>query len=708
MYDLSKIDRETGRPNEEFMAALKARALKCVEHVERYGIASAAAAARRIRHCVWENQHWTERKWDTSSEAAYPFQGASDIRYRLSDFLVNQRVAEAFNALVRGQASFGSAGEGMEKEAKWCANAWRDLTRRRMPLEWIVQNLLLSNFAHGGGRGVAGCWTGWKETWEMRTTRISRADALALWTAWRAQSAGEDATISVQGFEMATAKDMAAILMELKLCRTRIEANEAAEDLMARDACDVSEPRIATARPEMRAMALGDTFWLPPDAPVANMDDADDFHMTEWRSAAEIRAMAKTERWHADFRDALLESVQEDRVSASAFPFYDEAEIGGDMQVVRAEAEAMRGKAQIIRSYLKAADEDGTTGRYCVIWSAAAEGLTGRGARLTRTPHGGWPVQLYASEVAGPYALDSRGVPSLAAGMQAHGKMCHETLANISMLQLPPVKTKGLRDEGQLLIEPLGEIALRTAGDVQFMTPPQVPMSTIRYLESLDQWRDLYFGLPGEKTPAQIWSNAQNLRVALFLGQSAETTRRLLAIDAAHRPQDQLPEGLRNGAPMLPVQIQCDPREWDMEHLEKLTNVLGAVMPMDKHGTVKSVPLVQSLMLGLMPSHADAINLDEDSAAEEELKDEQQNYLLVRAGIRPNIVAEGNYDFQGRLAFYEQMMQANPAVFDDLSPDKRQLLSEHVAALEMGVKQQANVGIGRTGVKPKVGAVGEA
>jgi len=51
------------------------------------------------------------------------------------------------------------------------------------------------------------------------------------------------------------------------------------------------------------------------------------------------------------------------------------------------------------------------------------------------------------------------------------------------------------------------------------------------------------------------------------------------------------------------------------------------------------------------------------------------------------------------------MMQANPAVFDDLPPDKRQLLTEHVGALEMGVKQQANVGIGRTGVKPKVGAI---
>ena len=54
---------------------------------------------------------------------------------------------------------------------------------------------------------------------------------------------------------------------------------------------------------------------------------------------------------------------------------------------------------------------------------------------------------------------------------------------------------------------------------------------------------------------------------------------------------------------------------------------------------------------------------------------------------------------------YQEMQQANPAVFADMPPDKYQLLQEHMKALEMQVMQQDNAATGRSGVKEQVGAI---
>lgn len=704
MYDLSDLDRETGSPSEEFMAELKRRAEACVSHMEEAGIAHSAAVARRIRHCVWENQHYSERKWGTAKESAYPFDGASDLRFRFADYVVNTRVAECFNAVARSRVQFGGALPENKKDAAWCAMTWKDLSRRKMPMEWIVQNLLACNYMFGGGRGVAGMWTGWKQSTELRAKRISLMQLEAMWMGYAVQEEGMEATEAAMAFEAGKEKDLINILLELELCRSRVEAKDAALDLLESQVCEISEPRIVVARPEMRALALGDTLWLPPDALVSDLESTDEFHLTSWHDAADIKATAKRDRWNAAFTETVLASIVEKKSVQAVFPLY-EYEAGGDTLVEHSELRTMCGRVQIVHSYFKAVDGNGVVGRYCVIWTGAADGLTARGARLAKTAHGGWPVQLFNSEIVGPHALDSRGVPQLAAGIQAHGKVGHETLANISVLQLPPVVTKGLRSSGSVLFEPLGEIALNATGSVEFMKTPQVPYTTVRYLEMLDLWGDKYFGLPNEKLPQQTQDNARGLRVALYLAHTAQTVERLLSTDIAHRSDDALPEGLRGGE-MLPVQMKCDPREWDSEYVNTTAKTLKElILPMDNKGVVRSAPLVESLMLSLLPEHADVLMQDEGTAEEETIKDEQNNYMKIRAGLRPDVPEGGSYDYVGRMGLYDQMAQANPAVFDDMPPDKRMLLEEHLKALNMGAMQQENQQIGRSGVKEEVGAV---
>jgi hypothetical protein len=716
MYYLDEIDGETRQPKPEFLEELAASANRIVVHAESEGIAVHAALARRIRHCVWEGQHWTERHWDTEKVSAYPFHGASDFRHRLADMLANQRVAEGWTAVARAQVQFQVEGPGGAEAAAWLGSAWRDIRDNELGLKWMIQNLLLLQYLHGGGRSVAGMRVGWRRETELRAKRVRTEDALAAWVAVKVKVEGAEAAAAAEAFGFAleeplagTADGLADALREAGLARNAREARWAAKDLRRTGMCELAMEEVAADGPELEALALGDRLWIPPETPVADLDSCGEFHLTQWMDRASVRATAARDGWDARFVEELIGDGDKGRKAGhageAAFPTWTLKETEDGSIACRDEAHAMRDYYQLVRSYFRGVGEDGVPARYEVLWTPLNKERTALGVRLCRAPHGQWPVQLYAGEVLGAAALDSRGLPGLAAGYQALGKQAHDTVANVGMLQVPPVVSKGA-GSGDHIIEPLGNIRLGITGSIEFMKPPQVPYATLQFQQQLDHERDLYFGLPGEKVPAQLWQNAQALRVGLHLGQSANTVRRLMGVFTERLPRESLPAALQAMGP-LPVQMKCNPREWDMEYLEKVGTVLNTILrPMDTQGRLNLGTALESMALAMMPDHADTIMLPPDAANQKELAEEQRNLTLIRAGIRPQVPLGGGADYAGRLAMYREMEEANATVFDDMVPKKRALLEEHRAVLEQQATQYGeNREIGRRGARKEVGAV---
>ena len=130
-------------------------------------------------------------------------------------------------------------------------------------------------------------------------------------------------------------------------------------------------------------------------------------------------------------------------------------------------------------------------------------------------------------------------------------------------------------------------------------------------------------------------------------------------------------------------------------------------MPMDRKGVLKTSELVGDLLLSMLPEHAGSVE-DEGAAQDSELRDEERNLLLIRAGIRPRVPEGGSADYAARLGLYERMAEENPAAFDDMPPDKRALLDEHVAALrQQAVQYGENRDIGRYGARQDAPAMEE-
>lgn len=708
MIYLDDVASTSRKVSEELYKAVKESAHCIVNHMEEYGIAERVAAADRIRYCIWAGQHYSERKYGDEEYSAFPFDGASDIRFRLADYLTNVRVAECFAALMRSQISFGSVGDEVQGQdgqpvdpgkelAVRAAELWEEIRERDLNLEWVTQMLLLANYLHGDGKGVAGLMVGWDRRIELRSNVLSADDLRQLAVS---QGMPQEA-VGAMLYNAAEAGDYSQIEMlfeQFNLVNKKYNnIRKIVTDLSKLGMAEVLQEEITKDCPTVRALQLGSELWIDPTTLTANGDDAEAMHVVEWMSKAKIRAVAAMEGWNKKFVDELLEY---DAVGHGLFPQWKYDNDG--QTVIREEAAVERGLYQIVRTYFIGVSDEGIVSRNLLVWCGNVDTENYNDIMPVREAHGGWPVQIYNSEVNGAFALDSRGIPEQAAGLQTHGKIALDTIANISQLQLPPIKSKGRRDKGTLLIEPLGEIETSLTGDISFMNPPQVPDTTLRYLNQLDHLRDMFFGLPTDKISPVLWQSQQTMRVWFWLAQVSDTVRRIITLALA----------VQNGGRVekINVRMRCDPREWDSEYVNKTADTLyNLIMPMDRKATLRTEKIVEDLVLALMPEHARALTRSLDSAADDTIKDEQKNYMLIRGGIRPQVPppGAGSYDYASRLNFYQSMMQQNPNAFADMGQDKQQLLQEHIKALQFGVQQEENKQIGRTGVRAEAPAVNE-
>lgn len=708
MIYLDDVASSSRKVTKDLYDAIKASAHGIVNHMEEYGISERVAAADRIRYCIWSGQHYSERKYGDEEYSAFPFDGASDIRFRLADYLTNVRVAECFAALMRSQISFGSIGSEVQGEngepvdpgkelAVRAAELWEEIRERDLSLEWVTQMLLLANYLHGDGKGVAGLMVGWDRRIELRSNVLTADDLRQMVM----DQGGSPEFVGAMLYDAAEAVDYTQIELFFEqfnlVNRKYNNIRKVVSDLSKLGMAEVLQEEITKDCPTIRALQLGSELWIDPTTLTANGDDAETLHIVEWMSKAKIRAVAAEEGWNRKFVEDLLEAKA---LGQGLFPQW---RFDNDGQtVIREESAVERGLYQIVRTYFIGVSDDGIVSRNMLVWCGNVDTDNYNDIMPVREAHGGWPVQIYSSEVNGAFALDARGIPEQAAGLQSHGKISLDTIANISQLQLPPIKSKGRRDKGTLLIEPLGEIETTLTGDISFMAPPQVPDTTLRYLSYLGDLRDMFFGLPNDKISPVLWQSQQTMRVWFWLAQVSDTVRRIVTLALA----------VRNGGKVekVNVRMRCDPREWDSEYVNKTADTLyNLIMPMDRKATLRTEKIVEDLVLALMPEHARALTRSIDSAADDTIKDEQKSYMLIRGGIRPQVPppGSGSYDYSSRLNFYQTMMQQNPNAFSDMGQDKQQLLQEHIKALQFGVQQEENKMIGRTGVRSEAPAVDE-
>lgn len=676
--DCLKLD-DGKRLNAEAMGRMKDAALGIVRRMGEAGVFDRSAEAHRLRACIWADQAPDERIY---GEDAFPFAGASDLRVRTADRLVRVRVAEALTALLRAQPSFGTEQIAPE-EAQFLASVWRGTMEKDLELEWQEQMALLSLYLWGGGRGLAGLWIGWDEAVEWAGASYTLDEARA-----KAQEAGIDPTL----FDMALAdpEQMAEALKAAGLSRPSRALTEA-KGLLETGVLETAEPRRTRWRPRVQALELGVQLFVDPSVGVGRGDDADYVHTVEWLSPMAMRARALEEDWDERYVRDLVEKGPTG--SDAIFPEWDYPSPQA-LKPSRVEMQREAGNYQIVTSYVRAMGPDGLPGRWRVVWSPGLPDRAARPADAVATPWGGWPVMLFSSEVRGPGAMDALGASLRMAGLQTQAKLAADMVADLSMLQLPPVVSQGRGEAGAgrgVTIEPLAVNPVGMGEDVRFMTPPQLPQTSLAWMKEIRLMVAEAADLPHEEIAPELTATLQEERLGLWLKQCSEAVRRVLMVVLEHMG--------RHDFAAFPVRLRYNARAWDMEYMERLAKIMNQLLvPLDRSGRLNLSEFVATAVMDLLPTHAELLKPSEEDAARDEIADEERVYVRMRGGIRTEVPEGGGADYERRLSFYAQLEQ-DPDVYADLAPDKVALIDERKQALSFQLQQQQNAQIGRVGVR---------
>ena len=85
---------------------------------------------------------------------------------------------------------------------------------------------------------------------------------------------------------------------------------------------------------------------------------------------------------------------------------------------------------------------------------------------------------------------------------------------------------------------------------------------------------------------------------------------------------------------------------------------------------------------------------------QDDVKDEEQNFVKIKAGIMPQMDTEGKWNYAARLEWHQRMQQENPDAIAEMSPASQDIYQRWIQALQqMDTQFGENAEIGKTGVR---------
>lgn len=619
-----------------------------------------------------------------------PFAGAADNRIRWADYAIDCMISLIMEALstaelhvlpVGGQGAEARA-EALTRLARWCIGA--------MGSTWDDQLEMVVRYTLSDSPGVGGAFVSWERR-PVKTARRVTLESMAQQLISAAQERTAEEVLRM--LEDGTLENDVALLQiaEGALRADRKTTRSVLRALSQDGAAEYLAVTDWEERPTICAMRYYDDFLVP--LRCEDLAYASPWFRCEWVSESRLRALATSNGWSQEFVEATLEHESEEFLS-----------FGGD-GVGRQD---LRGLYQLIYAYEAETDDDGCVLRWQTVFSAAT-GITACGRELIRGQKGAWPAVIFRRERINRMLLQSRGIAEVAAPEQESAKHLCDVAANNALIGgLPPVIARGVR--GTLKIRSLDVIRLQGVNsEVKFMQPPAYPAQANTEVQRLRDSVYEYLGLATKDGDAEIlgirrrklvklWMNElQNLVGAVLSLAQANASDALLAEVLGRIPND--PALRRDISGSFTLRLEVNPEDLFAKNVIEKVQALGQVLgQMDRQRAVDTTPLAMRVTRVLFPDVSEEMIRSPRQLGEAELRDEEDNYLRIRAGLRPRMDTEGGWDYAARLGFWERLAQERPEAIEEMSPEAQMFAQEWVAALRQQAQQFGeNAELGRTG-----------
>lgn len=646
----------------------------------------------RAFDCVWEGQNASGVRKDTEDEEAWPFQGASDQRLRWGDTIFQEYLSLVMIAV-----------ESVEVEIT-CGGDPASLERARA-LKLLLSSVVSALGAAGHAEVMAMlhymlCDTpavaALDVTWTKRNTlgvAILDADELEAEFSAAMEASGamgrEEAAIHFQAAlrDEAPRDEIAAWLVASR--KVRDADVEDILDALAEDGeCEALVLVDSNEGPQLKALRYMDDFCVP--RVTQDFDYASPWFKSEWVTESQLRERVADFDWDPDW--------VEDTLNYKGYDLFSET--GHTIQ------EDVKDLVNLVWCYFAETNERGETVRYMVVLSQAEGSAFGK--RVIRTRRGKWNTVFFRREVRDGNIVNARGLAEITAAPQGTAKVIRDMAANNAIVgSLPPVKAKGYRVRN-VLLEPFGVVNMGQSDDVSFMQPPAYPAAADKAEEKI--YKDLlrYLGVTdGESDVTErrrqfmIWFLQQWRDFLILLLEVAQDNASDEFVIRATETKDIKGVKAQDVSGRFTISLKLDPTNLDnsklIEKVQAAANVLQAI---DRKGVVDTAPFVSHFFTMLFPEMAGTALKSPDQLAADDVAEEEQNFLKLKAGIMPAMDTEGRWNYQARLEWHQRMQQENPDAIAEMSPASQELYQRWLAALQQMVTQYGeNAEIGRTGVR---------
>lgn len=644
--------------------------------------------------CVWDGANASGVALNSKKEEAWPFEGASDQRLRWGETAFRDHLALVSIAISSAEIEITCGGSPEEQER---ARALKLLLRGLMNAlgsAGYAEILAMLRYMMCDSPAVAALDVQWRRRLTLGVAELN-ADELADEYGMMAKNLGESDSAAKIAFRAALAGE--ADLGELNKVRQFLmsakgvredDVDEVLEALDEEGECEALVVIASNEGPEVKALRYIDDFCVPRVTDDFNY--ASPWFRSEWVTESQLRERIAGDDWDSEWVEETLN-----------FKGYELFTERGATVV-----EDVKDLINLVWCYSAETNERGETVRYVTVLSHANGSAFGK--RVVRTRRGNWQTAFFRREVRTRNITDARGLAEISAPSQGVAKGIRDMAANNALIgSLPPVKAKGARVRN-VLLEPFGVIPMGQSDDLAFMQPPAYPAAAEKAEDKIHKELLHYLGVSdGESDVTErrrefmFWFLEQWRDFLVLLLEVTQDNASDEFVTRATQTADAKGVKAQDVSGRFMMSIKLDPTNIDNEKLITKVNAVAQVLQsIDREGVVDTSPFVRHVLTMLFPDMSGAALRSPEQLTQDDIRDEEQNFVKIKAGLMPQMDTTGHWRYQARLEWHQRMQQENPDAIAEMSPASQEMYQRWISALEQMVTQFGeNAEIGKTGVR---------
>ena len=669
-----------------------------------------------VRYCMWNGQSEDGRKRDEAlgdAGPAFPFDGASDARVRLADFILRLQTATLKQAVkrasirIRGlEANDGDAAGHLNTLANWLLN-------NRIAGAWRMHVERLAQWGLGDSPGVSLLHV-YQDRREVVRLKPYTFEELILWLSENLQVDPMDPLGGADMGRVLTDPGLRGILVDAiasQFPAVRPSAiRKSIKTLLDTGETQFPIVEVLHNEPRIEALRMWEDVFVPVD--TRDPETCQVVYVRRWLTLPQIEEKERLEQWDSEAVDLLTGRNEEASAGQEGQSYILEAR-ATEGRVLRHfdRSSTARGLYEVITAYIRGVTDDGVTGVFTVPFSGFIDKPLAK-LRLLDYPHGGFPFVWYVREYTSECLLDSRGFCELLQTDQDFLKTMRDLSADHAQIfTLPPFTHNMSSTEKEVRFTSLSLIRVGTNSSFEPVKIPAGSDLPLRHMEELYRQVSLYTGVAIVDISAAIQQLLTQDMVDDFIDTIRNAIQMLLQLAVAFMDEEEIRDicnapgldiqALRAGMKKVrDIQIEFNAATLDAEYIKTLSDVVASIRAYDTEKTIQDSELVDYLMRQLSPTLANRAVRPLEVARNAEIEDERKNISLIVSGQEPAMV-EGGQNYQVRLDTLLQWLDlqqqaAQQGLMPPLPPMVLQVVQARVKHLQGQMQQQQNAITGRT------------